>query len=252
MKIIVVDDEKAIVDGLKIIIKRHIPECEVIGEASNGIEGAKLILNRKPDIVITDVRMPQVDGLEMIKRLKDENCQAKMILLSGYADFEYARRGMYLGVRYYINKPVEEEELRDSVHELMDIIRKERALPQNNARANVSNAEIHRKKDVIEEIKEYLMEHYYKSIGLDELSAHFFINPYYLSQLFKQRTGDTYLNYLTQIRINKGKELLRVTDLKVYEICEKVGYSDTQYFSKLFEKMTGLKPSEYRKLHQST
>ena len=73
------------------------------------------------------------------------------------------------------------------------------------------------------------------------------MNPFYLSQLFKEKTGDTYLNFLTKIRINKAKELLEKTDLKIYEICEMVGYSDTNYFSKLFEKFAGVRPSEYKK-----
>lgn len=252
MKIILVDDEKGIIDGLKIIIKRYIPECEVIGEAFNGIEGVKLILGHQPDIVITDIRMPQVDGLEMIKQLKDKDCRAKIILLSGYADFEYARKGMYLGVRYYLNKPVEEEELRDCVYELMDVIRAERNALEDDLGASVSPSELIEKMDVIEKVKVYLSDHYNESIGLEELSARFFINPFYLSQLFKQKTGDTYLNFLTQIRIDKGKGLLEKTDLKVYEICQMVGYSDTQYFSRLFEKLTGFKPSEYRKQHKKS
>nr|WP_276322123.1 helix-turn-helix domain-containing protein [Paenibacillus thalictri] len=106
---------------------------------------------------------------------------------------------------------------------------------------------ITKKKDVITEIKDYVTEHYADAISLTELSTRFFINPYYLSQLFKQKTGVTYLTFLTQTRINKSKELLEKTDLKVYEICQMVGYSDPQHFARLFEKLTGCKPSEYRR-----
>ena len=106
MRLILVDDEKGIVDGLKKMISRYIPECEVVGTAYNGLEGFKLIQKMHPDIVITDIRMPQTDGLDMIRMLKDVSIQTKFILLSGYADFEYARRGMQLGVQFYINKPV--------------------------------------------------------------------------------------------------------------------------------------------------
>lgn len=127
MKIFLVDDEKLIVDGLKKIIGRYIPECEIVGEAYNGMQGLRLIQACNPDIVITDIRMPQADGLEMIARLTETNCQAKFILLSGYAEFEYARKAMRLGVQFYINKPVEEEELRDCVYRVMEVIREERA-----------------------------------------------------------------------------------------------------------------------------
>lgn len=103
------------------------------------------------------------------------------------------------------------------------------------------------KKDIISEIKVYVAEHYNEQISLAELATRFYINPYYLSQIFKQKTGENYLNFLTQTRIGKAKELLENTDLKVYEICRMVGYSDAQHFSRMFEKITGCKPKEYRK-----
>ncbi|MCG7216027.1 helix-turn-helix domain-containing protein [Paenibacillus mucilaginosus] len=408
MRVVLVDDEKGIVDGLQKLMGRYIPECEIAGVAYNGVEGAQLIQACKPDIVITDIRMPHADGLDMIAMLQEAGCKAKYILLSGYADFEYARKGMRLGVQYYINKPVEEEELRDCVCDAMEQIRVERGGMQQidnlksvllqhtlrdlidagrdnpfYARELLRSAEIpmthtsfvcalleldsplnpgadmgfesvfslvervcspfggvypfrytanqaailvtdegsieygelidalhglkeavwlelqlsmaagvgtvkeqavdirlsfeeardaltfkmgkgagavipyseqvrnehhaSRKKDTIAEIKAYVEEHFHEPISLADLSARFFINPYYLSQLFKQKTGETYLNYLVQIRMNKAKELLAMTDQKVYEICQAVGYSDSQYFSRLFEKLTGCKPSEYRR-----
>ncbi|MBB6694843.1 helix-turn-helix domain-containing protein [Cohnella xylanilytica] len=109
---------------------------------------------------------------------------------------------------------------------------------------------IPKKKNLIAEVKEYVSKHYQESITLADLAARFYLSPIYLSQLFKQRTGDTYLNYVVQVRIDRAKELLENTDLKVYEICQKVGYSDTQHFARLFERLTGSKPSEYRKRAQ--
>ncbi|MNR05126.1 HTH-type transcriptional activator Btr [compost metagenome] len=106
---------------------------------------------------------------------------------------------------------------------------------------------IPKKKDIITEIKDYLIKHYNEPIRIADLAARFFISPLYLSQFFKQKTGETYVNFLAQIRINKAKELLQNTDLKVYEICEMVGYSDTQHFARLFEKLTGSKPRDFRK-----
>ncbi|MBY0215307.1 response regulator [Paenibacillus illinoisensis] len=521
MKLILVDDEKGILEGLKKMIDRYIPECEVVGTAYNGREGFELIQKWQPDIVITDIRMPQAGGLEMIHMLKEVDIQSKFILLSGYADFEYARKGMQLGVNFYINKPVEEQELRDCVCQVMDTIRIERSKVQemdalklatyqrmqedglrdildmgndhteiaeellrigcmpelaqfacilieirgkadglkehgfdpvfrqidlvfrqydsvyrfrytgaqiavivmhgsamesrnliNTAQrlhevlfrqlnlssvigigsiqnrpggisqsfeearnalsyqvikgaepiisytqimnrtgkselvteemiadleAAIDNLDeresvdmIHRifreieaepgfnpadlqqqclnilllsirkvsfqqlqqnrllsrqllslegisrfktlasleqwmvevisgiieflleqrtpkKKDMISEIKEYVTDHYDESISLAELAARFYMNPFYLSQYFKQKTGETYLNFLTHIRISKAKEMLEQTDLKVYEICHKVGYSDAQHFSRMFEKWTGFKPRDYRK-----
>ncbi|MFS0724297.1 helix-turn-helix domain-containing protein [Paenibacillus sp. 1P07SE] len=522
MKIVLVDDEKGIVEGLKYIINRYLPECTVAGVAYNGVEGASVIRRVKPELVITDIRMPQSDGLDMIKGLKEQCCPAKFILLSGFAEFEYARRGLNLGALSYINKPVEEEELQTAVQQAMKVIREEKEkqrevedlqqkyhnriqeralrevldLDSTNAElmqellgtaqirtentwllsmilefsnsggaikedsleqlyaqvdgtlgdyrevyrfrysgtqiavvvtsgtpigyaelirsvhklkenvyrqlertmtvgvgtiqreaAGISRSfeearyalsyqvvkgtntiiaypeisqpssksqpvseelisrleaaldnmdgqacsatireifgrlgsepdmslgdlqrhclnillssvrkmsfqqlqqndflgrhllsldemsrfqtlaqledwmiqairrilqfkeehHVPKKKDIIAEVKEYVNAHYNEQITLAELSARFFISPYYLSQFFKQKTGETYVNYLTRIRINKAQELLEKTDLKVYEICQLVGYSDGQHFARMFEKLTGCKPRDYRK-----
>lgn len=522
MKVVIIDDEKGIVEGLKKIIGRYLPECKVVGVAYNGLEGYEIIQKLRPDIAITDIRMPKADGLDMIKMLEETKVQTKFILLSGYADFEYARRGMKLGVQFYINKPVEEEELRDSVNQVMERIRADRIKLQSldelkheihsriqeetlrdildigndqaslvdellrsaqiptagiwfnsilieiegstdalkeigfqpllhlidqalknyhqvycfryfgpqiaiviahnsnilhgrllhviqelkqavyrdlnlsisvgigavykrttgmcqsfeearnalsykvikagdpvisyneiitmtdhshpvpeemiskleTALDNMDEEEcvgiiheifrgmvaepgmspadlqlwclnillssirrlsfqqlqqnelvgrhilslegfsrfrtleyleewmiqvirgiIHFKlehnlshrKDIISEIKLYVSKHYNEQISLADLAARFFISPFYLSQLFKRKTGDNYLNYLTQLRIDKAKELLENTDLKVYEICRMVGYSDAQHFARMFEKFTGYKPRDFRK-----
>ena len=254
--VILVDDEKGIIDGLQVIIRRYLPECQVIGCAYDGAEGCRMALELRPDIVITDIRMLRRDGLEMIEMLVSEGLAAKFIILSGYSEFEYARKGMSLGVKFYLSKPIEELELQACVHKIIEDIEKSRAEKeeQHNGAAHLASAaneseDIPRKKDVITEIKRYVKENYNKNINLADLSHKFYINLHYLSQLFKEKTGQTYLDYLTQVRIERSKALLEQSDYKIYEISQMVGYSDTTHFSKLFEKAVGCKPSEYRKLH---
>ena len=103
------------------------------------------------------------------------------------------------------------------------------------------------KKDVIEEIREYITKNFDKEISLKDISERFFINPSYFSQAFKKKTGETYQNYVTNLRIARAKKLLEETDLKVYEVSEMVGYPDTKHFSRVFEKVAGMKPTEYKK-----
>lgn len=244
---VLVDDEKGIIEGLKVIIRRYLPNCEVIGSAHDGIQGFQLVQELRPDIVISDIRMLRSDGLEMIEKLNNEGIRSRFILLSGYSEFEYAKRGMHLGARFYLNKPIEEKELQACVKQLIGEIEAERGVPSAHQR---ESAEPQRKKDVISEVKQYVMEHYDENISLADLSSRFFLNLHYLSQLFKEKTGQTYLDYLTQVRIGRAKELLENSDLKVYEISHLVGYSDTTHFSKMFERLAGCKPTEYRKLTQ--
>ena len=522
--ILLVDDEKGIVDGLNILITRSMAECKVIGAAYDGERGFAEAMRLRPDIVVTDIRMLQHDGLDMIGRLKEAGNSAKFILLSGYASFEYAKKGMSLGARFYLNKPVEEEELfeclRQAIREieterlqsreldnmretyanameemgdvlLRDVLDSENedawltavrlgasGFPMSDTRHACAIVELHegsetysgqspnrlshwlrerdkaaelrvvpygsnqlavvahggathdertltqalqrfqremlheantrctigsgliygdihgiarsfaearialnyrilkgmhtviaygeirerperaapvsegewtqldscldrldadgceavvrsllaeatgsgalslsglqdlcmsilfcgmrklspaqlksggwlngnllsmdglarfrtldelrdwlmsairdlirlraigsqaQRKDVIADVRRYIADHYDQNISLADLSNRFYLNPYYLSQLFKEKTGDTYLNYVIKLRIRKSKELLENTDLKIYEVCERVGYSDTNYFSKLFEKLVGCRPSEYKK-----
>ncbi|MNC15310.1 putative response regulatory protein [compost metagenome] len=248
--IVLIDDEKGIIEGLKVIIRDYLPQCEIIGDAFDGKEGYELVCRLQPDIVITDICMLRKDGLEMIEMLVKEGTQAKFIILSGYSEFEYARKGMHLGVRYYLNKPVEEEELQGCIQDIIkeidedryheELLKKHRVVTTEEATGYTTK---------ISEIKQYVADNYDKNLTLVELSNRFYLNMHYLSQLFKEKTGQTYHEYLTQVRMERTKELLAKTDLKVYEIAYNVGYTDSTHFSKVFERYAGCKPREYRKFH---
>lgn len=517
-RVILVDDEPAIAQGLGFLIQRFVPECEVIALAYDGQEGYEKIVELEPDIVITDIRMPEMDGIEMIQKLKDGGKEYYFIILSGYEEFEYARSAIQLGVEEYITKPVEEEELRTVLGKVCGKIEKEcsrrmdhekiqsavkeymmrdylegklsrpelvrenmaefgfplsgsayacavlevhspekgqahgiaeqvkafsqrylefcqkhitvensetmvtviMAVPENTETKKIRNrigmvrlelAELSddqvsagisllhydgteirdafteaecalnyklikgldccisyeqirdietgtkmvseedlkkleqgidmmdeilcketldrifrnisrekdisleqlqmlslnllltgirkmpfmqfqlneylgknifslesiskfktieqlknwifnvlksmnelmlkdnlpEKRDVIEEAKEYIRKNFDQDISLNDISERFFINPSYFSQLFKKKTGKTYQNYLIEVRVARAKKLLDETDLKIYEICSLVGYSDANHFNRVFERVEGVKPSEYRR-----
>ena len=522
--ILLVDDERGISEGLRFILQSAGKDWKIAGIAEDGQEGFEMAVEKNPDIIISDVRMPIMDGLAMIEKLQSAGSSAKYILLSGYSDFEYARQGIRLGVKFYICKPVEEKELfeamdkicaeiveernerqqlmnlkhqvadfekskkeiqlfrlltgemraeeaktvlaeymiptdavsffvalwecngrdflsreyfeelkkeaamrlreytcveivrisgiraavviaeydmlqeeqlagklsvlkeymeekydtpvsigignaKDSYKEIADsyenaaialnnkviqgigsiicysqmakgacsrvtmteeeITELERALNEGNDAAckrivrkmfqkirqqegltlfdlqmqsmnlilagmrtmpfmqfqlneyvgrNILSLEsisrfhtieqlenwmtnimtgimeirqsqdANKRQDAIRQIKDYIKAHYTKEISLNELAGKFFLNPYYLSQMFKKKTGMTYQSYVTSLRVERAKQLFREKDYKVYEVCEMVGYSDTAYFSKVFEKAEGCKPSEYRRM----
>lgn len=520
VQIIVVDDEPEIADGVAWMAERLCPGCRVAAVAYGGQEGyerAHIIL---PDIILTDIKMPDCDGLEMIKRLQKENLKARYIILSGYAEFEYARQAISLGVEDFITKPVEEDELKIILSHTCQIVLEERKdkeklqqmkgivkdyvlkefldnrrdyqgevekylkqegftekgrkylcmavevdekideqiwkkfvvdekdgmeLPEflqsgitmeysrglfvilgeltGNMVSETIIADIERKKrrfgrrlrhpvsvglgfcdepehlpeafeeaicalnyrilkgedcvisyeqikdieecpdivskqdierlseyidhmdnagiklmvehifsrisaeenlslqdlqtlslnlvlsgirkipfvqfqmnrylgknifslesiskfrtieqlqnwivnvlqgmnelmlrddmpekrDIVAEAREFISKNFNREITLNEISEHFFINPYYFSHLFKKKTGENYQNYLIRLRMERAKKLLEETDLKVYEICERVGYSDTNHFIKMFARMTEMNPGEYRKAYR--
>ncbi|MDO4340061.1 MAG: response regulator [Eubacteriales bacterium] len=525
-RVLVVDDEEMIAEGLALLIGRIVPECKVIAVAYDGTEGYEIAVEEKPDIILTDVRMYEMDGIEMIRRIKAAGLESRYIILSGYAEFEYAKQGIILGVEDYITKPVEEEELYKTFEKVCMSIRQEKQnicqmeelketvgeysqsvkeyymrdilegqfFPENHLQlqqmeffrnqsflcavfeynngedekekeaireifqkqcqmhiekqydveiltgkekgqwimvlgsskqtelrkvknfmgkirfytqeqgngtvctgiglwhkriegirksyveamcalnykmingpeSSISYDEIRNidskparipekevqelercinemdnegckkviekifrkvnadealspenlqvltinlilfgirkmpfmqlqineylgknilslenitrfntmeqlknwiinvicgmndlmmeqnlpeKRDVVKEVREYINKNFSQDISLADISEKFFINPYYFSQLFKKKTGETYQSYLTGIRIARAKKLLKETDLKIYEISEMIGYKDVNHFSRVFEKREGMKPSSYRKAH---
>jgi two-component system response regulator YesN len=247
--LMIVDDEKVIVDGLRIIISRMLPECRIVAVAYDAENGFRLGTELQPEIIVTDIKMLGEDGLSMIEKLQQAGCTARFVILSAYQDFHFAQRGMRLGIRYYLTKPVEELELQQCVRQMI----KDREQAEGNKADMISSiVESADEKDKILKVRRYLVENFQRTISLKELSEKFNINLVYLSQLFKKKTGQNYSGYLAHLRIDKAKELLIKTDMRVYEICEAVGYTDTTYFSKLFEKVGGCTPSEYRKSHSFT
>lgn len=227
MNIVIVDDEPDILKGIEFLLNAVGRDYRVTGRALNGKEGVKTVLEKQPDIVLTDIKMPFFDGIEMIRRLKEQGAAAEFILLSGYGEFEYAKKAMALGVRHYLMKPLDEEEL----YGIIEKIRAER-YPQTG-------------RDVVREIREYLARNYAQEISLNDIAKRFFMNPNYLSQLIKKKTGKNYQQLITELRIGHAQKLLTETDLRISEVCAAVGYHDLRHFSALFERVTGMRPSEY-------
>ena len=156
---------------------------------------------------------------------------------------------MKLGVRDYVTKPVDEDELAEAIRR---IAREKGSARQEGASAGQEEAApaASGEGNSFEAIRRYVTEHFAEDISLAGLSAMFFLNPYYISQLFRKKAGESYQSFVTRLRIEHAQQFLRETDLMIYEISERVGYNDTVYFSRVFEKITGVRPSEYRQQHR--
>lgn len=244
-KVFIVDDESLIARGLEKIIDWEQLGCRIYTYTSS-IHAYKSALVENPQILITDIKMPFMDGLELIGRLQSAYFRFEAIILSGYSEFEYARKGIELGVNKYIVKPVDKEDLKSAV--LTSIARYEGKLRNAAVEANaLPDTTGKENEDVVESIKEYITGHYAEDISLSILSERFFLNPYYLSQLFKKKTGYTYIHFLINIRMEKAKELLLDKNMNVAKVCHCVGYNNVQHFSRIFEKIVGVKPSSFRK-----
>ena len=252
--ILIVEDEPFVSEGIRFMIQRSLPEVRILGVAADGQEGLMKAICQQPDIVMTDISMPEMNGLEMIERIQEAGLDTGYVILSGYSEFDFARRAMFLGVRYYLTKPVDEAEMSRAICSVFRDVCREReerrmlAEVRNEPGQVLAEEDAEESEDIIVRIKKYIRQHYSEQLTLKKISSAFYLNPFYISQLFKNRTGSNYINYLTKVRMEEARRLLRETDLKVIDICDRVGYSDCDYFTRVFEKETGCRPNRYRML----
>lgn len=239
-KVFIADDEMWVIIGLKKLIEKSgLPFC-VIGEANNGVTALEELEKRKPDIVFTDIRMPGCDGLELIRRVREKQLKSRIVFISGYADFEYARTAMRLEAFDYLLKPIEQEKLNDVLQRLIA----EMGGPCETEEDQDEEI-IH--PSIIKRMVKEIQASYTENITLTGLAEKYGISVGHLSNLLKEELGFSFSEYLTAKRIQKAKELLANESLSIDRIAEAVGYNDYFYFTKVFKKSVGISPSKYRK-----
>lgn len=254
-KVVIIDDEEIIREGLKTFINWKKLNCEVVALAENGTEGLYIVERYKPDIIITDIRMFGLNGLEMIKEIKKKNKKSKIIIITAYRNIEYAQEAIKLGVFRLLFKPAKTDEIEKAVQEAIEEMEYERIADDKEALRQCVLQVIKRQKDENEEkplsfmaskILSYLLENYYKEISLQELAKEFYISHWHLSKLIKKELGLNYTDLINIIRIEQAKRLLAIPRYRVNEVGSMVGYNDNTYFCRVFKKLTGMSPQEYR------
>lgn len=250
LKVVVVEDEELSRKGIILATDWASVGCVVVGDASDGEQGLEVIRRLKPDLIVTDIKMPKRNGLDMLRQLREEGSDAKVIILTAYGEFEYARAALQLGAADYLLKPFRDGELEQAVERLKK--RQERGNAQYAAEACVHSVEEKRQSKYIGEVLAYVRQHYNDpEIGVPSIAAALGLSESHLGHLFKRETGYTLTGYLTHYRVHAAMSLLRDCRAKVYEVAEQVGYQDIAYFSSIFKKSTGISPSEYQKRCQA-
>ncbi len=239
-KVFLADDEAWITIGLKKLIEKTELPFQVVGEAMNGIVAVEAVEEKRPDLLITDIRMPGYNGLELMEQMKKKNLDTQVIFLSGYAEFEYARRAVQLGAFDYLVKPVKYEGLKKVLDTFMETFERDGAIREENLQEEVNLSTV---QAVISE----LQKNYMKDITLTSISEKHNISISHLSEMIRDELGMSYSEYIISKRIQRAKELLADETLSVNEVGEAVGYKDYYYFTKVFKRVVGITPSKYRK-----
>lgn len=241
-EVFLADDEIWVQIGLKKLIEKSEQPFRVIGEASNGVTTLEAVEEKKPDVLFTDIRMPGLGGIELLKKIREKNLDIKVVIISGYAEFEYAQKAVQMSAFDYLLKPVQQEKLDDVLRRLQNVFRKERGeLEEIQEELEPVNP------TVIKKIIGEIQEHYTENITLSDIAEQYGFSVGYVSALLKAELGLSFSEYLTQKRIQKSKELLADYSLSIDTVAEKSGYNDYFYFTKVFKKNVGISPSKYRK-----
>ncbi len=255
MKLLIVEDEQTIRDG---IVNR--PDWAGLGvtevRAASGAREALAVLESfAPDLVISDIQMPGMNGLALCRRIREKLPGTQIIILTGYDEKEYLKEAIDIGVVSFIEKPLSLTILRRAVEKARSSLpaaapgEGEGAEPPKDAPQpeKVSDAGA-----AVRKVIRYIEDHYWEeSLSLKVLSDQVYLTPQYLSSLFKSETGQTIGQYMSDYRIGQAKRMLADPAYKLYQISELAGYKDASYFARLFKKKTGLTPSEYRNQYES-
>lgn len=245
-RVVIADDEETIRNGLKNLIESYDLDLSVVGIAQDGEEALQLIDMYQPEIILMDINMPFINGLEVIEKTRELDPNAKIIIISGYDQFEFAQKALELGVFSYLLKPIQYRDFRNIIIKAMDSycgrmweINKLKEIDINNADHKcIGNQAIN-----------YIKENFTQNdLTLNLIAEQLHISQSYLTRIIKQKTGANFTDYLNKLRINMAIKLLLDKDKNytINDIATMVGYSSQHYFSRAFKNYIGLSPNQYK------
>ncbi len=253
-KVLIVDDEAWVVKSLQMAIDWNAHDFEVVGSASDGEEALACIAELMPDLVVTDIRMPVMSGLELMEKARARWPLLQFVIISVYAEFEYARKAIDFGAAGYCLKPADEQEMAEMLKKVKARLDAQMAanaglltlLGESHSREEILHSTPGTTNHIIKSIVAYLDEYYASEITLSGLAEQFHLNPSYLCRVFKRACGKTLTGYLVDLRLQKACQMLRGTCQPVNTIAKKCGYVDYFYFARLFKRSLGITPTQYR------
>lgn len=236
-KVVIIDDEPIIVTGLTKMLPWEDYGCQVVGTAENGLEGLSIIREKRPDIVISDIYMPRMDGLTMAAALKSEFEDMELTILTGYRDFELAQQAIKLGVARFVLKPSNMEELEEAIGVMVSNLKKKGIQGEQDSAANSF---------IVNRALEYMRQNYRQKVTLKDVADNIYVSQWHLSKLLNRHTGQSFSELMNGIRIEEAKELLKNPAYRVGDVAEMVGFLDMAHFSRVFKKIAGISANEYR------
>jgi len=242
IKVVLADDKPSILRGLQAILDWESLGYHIAGTALDGADAWSMVRDLKPDLLITDIQMPLVDGLELSRRVRSLGWNTRVIILTGFQDFEYARTALRHGVMEFLLKPVDEVALTELLKKLALKIGEERGGVLRDVPVQAVDDQ-----DMVRRVNLAIRSRYKENLSINELAADLFISAAYLGQVYRKKTGLSIKDTIHAVRVEAAKKVLATTSLRIYEVAELVGYVDEEYFSKKFLALVGMTPMNYRR-----
>lgn len=241
--LLLVDDEYEIRSGMSSYFPWETHGFEIVASCDNGIEALSVIDKHPVDVVLCDIKMPRMNGLELARVLRDRNWPGEIILLSAHKDFDFAQQAIELGVKRYLVKPVG----YDDLHRVLSSLSSELTTRKNKPGATDG----YQRLSTIEQV-EYFVNHNLKDASLQSAADIVNLSPNYLSKYYKKNAGMSFSEFLAQERMRKAIQLLKTGRYRVYEISEELGYVSVKSFIRVFKKRFGITPTQYSDRSESS
>ena len=244
--VLIVEDEIIEQEFLKSIALEELQREDTVLTCESGIEAIRLARQYKPDIIIMDIMIPEMDGLTAIEEIRKFLPNACIAVLSAYSDFSYAQKAISLSVFEYLLKPVKPRDFKKLFLRMLDRVAEcKNHIEEISNEEGISPSEC--QQYFMEKAIKYIKDHFKEKLTLKMVASVVYMNPKYFSQVFKKEMGISFSEYVNTLKIQHACKLLEATDFPAYRISMECGFSDPSYFSRVFSNQMNMTPQNYRK-----
>ena len=244
--VLIVEDELLEQDFLRSVVQDELHPTDTLLTCESGVEAIKLAKEQRPDIIIMDVRIPELDGISAMEEIRSFLPNACITILSAYSDFSYAQKAVSLRAFEYLLKPIKPTDFKEVVCRMLSTVNKADALPEVKPEEKTVEEKPERQYFIEESLK-YIKEHFRERLTLETVASKVFVNPKYFSHVFKREMGVAFTEYVIGLKIEYACKLLETTNYHAYRISIECGFSDPSYFNRVFCAQMNMTPQTYRK-----
>ena len=244
--VLIVEDEMLEQEFLRSVVLDELLPEDTLLTCESGVEAVEVARQNRPDIIIMDVRIPELDGISAIEEIRKFLPDACISVLTAYSDFTYAQKAVSLRVFEYLLKPIKPTDFKQVFCKMLASVTKSNTPSQEKPERKNTELKIERQ-SFIEESLKYIKDHFKERLTLESVASKVYVNPKYFSHVFKREMGISFTEYVIGLKIEYACKLLETTNYHAYRISIECGFSDPSYFNRVFCAQMNMTPQTYRK-----